>query len=452
MTVETETTKDAQKDKMSSFEKSSAYRYYVLVILTLVFASNYADRMILPLLSPVLKVEFGLSDTQLGLLKGLAFALFYSAFSIPIAWLAARWNRVNIVVVSLTVWSAFTTLAAFSTNYIQLLLTRLGVGIGEAGGIAPMQSIISDYFAENERARAFGFFMLAVCLGDCISLLVGGWVLEEFGWRKVFFIVGIPGIVLAILMKLTVREPMRGASDSNTFSAPPTEKKHDIGFDGVKDFIPTVFDLFRIPVYRTFVLAFTAAQITTNTLSNWDIDFLARSFNLEMTQITVPLAVITVFTFGAGVTLGGYISDKTLAKTKASYGIVPAIGMVIYAPLLVGFLYAPTSFWAFFFFGAGALAIGTLFGPSYAAVQSFVPVRRRALAASIMIASGHLLGIGVGPLIIGIISDLIAPTTGEIQSLKYALSFLTLTALASAALFIKAGKMIVVESKKPLTE
>ncbi|MEM6416105.1 MAG: MFS transporter [Pseudomonadota bacterium] len=448
MTTEVEKTNDTQANPSLSFTTSSLYRYYVLIILTLVYASNYADRCLVALVSPVLKEDLGLSDTQLGLLKGLAFALFYSAFSIPIAWLAARWNRVNIVAISLAIWSGFTALAAFSGNYVQLFLTRLGVGIGEAGGIPPSQSIISDYFPENERARAFGIFMLAVCIGDCISLLIGGWVLEEFGWRKVFFIVGIPGILLAAILKLTVREPIRGASEKNSDIRASLSDEQNTG-DHAQSFVTSFKELIRIPIYRTFVIAFTAAQITTTTLGNWDIDYFSRSFDLEIMQITVPMAIITIFCFGVGVYSGGYISDKMLAKTRASYGFVPAAGMFIYIPLYAGFLFAPTAFWAFFFYGAGALAIGTLFGPSYAAVQSMVPIHLRALAASIMIAVGHFMAIGVGPLVIGIVSDLISPSFGEIKSLQYALCLLIVTALASAFFFFRAGKMVAAEAIKP---
>ncbi|NWG93216.1 MAG: MFS transporter, partial [Parvularculaceae bacterium] len=190
---------------------TNSYKWYVLAVLTIVYTFNFVDRQIIAIVSPAIKEDLGLSDSTLGLLKGLAFAVLYTTLGIPIAWAADRWNRVNIVAISLAVWSAFTALSGFAQNAVQLALARVGVGIGEAGGSPPSHSIISDYFPKEKRATALSLFSLGIPFGQMLAFLAGGWVLENLGWRNAFLVVGLPGILLAILLKLTVKEPIRGA-------------------------------------------------------------------------------------------------------------------------------------------------------------------------------------------------------------------------------------------------
>lgn len=404
----------------------------------LVYASNYLDRSIVAVISPGIKADLGLSDTQLGMLKGLAFAVFYSVFSLPVAWLADRWHRVNIIAISIALWSVFTTVAAFTTNFVQLLLLRIGVGIGEAGGVAPGHSLIADYFAPEERARALGFYMLGISLGDAVAFLIGGWVLQEFGWRNVFLVIGIPGLILAAILKLTVREPVRVADKIALSSNENAKETSETTFGFLEGFS----QMLRIPSYRLLIFATMCATFAANSVAYWQVDYFARSFDLTFTEITVPMAVISIITFGSGAYLGGVACDFFSVKTKAAYGFVPAAGIIpaaVFGPL---FAFAPTPFWAFLSLAILAFTFSFFYGPVLAGAQFLAPIRLRALASSILVSSVMLVGVGLGPLVVGIISDVIANRYGEVLSLKIALSLVAIPVLLATVLYVLAGKAV----------
>lgn len=403
-------------------EKSDRYAWYVLTILTLVYTFNFVDRQIIAIVSPAIKEELGLSDSVLGLMKGLAFAVLYTVLGIPIAWAADRWNRVNIVSVALAVWSAFTALSGFAANAVQLTLARVGVGIGEAGGSPPSHSIISDYFPKEKRSTALSIYSLGIPFGQMLAFLGGGWVLENLGWRNAFFVVGVPGIILAIVLKFTVREPVRGAQDGG-------KAIQSVSF---KEGVTT---LLAIPSFWGLLVGATAASFTGYGVGLWAVDFYRRAFELSYQEITIPLGVLNGVAYGIGTYLGGALTDRHGEKNKGAYAMIPAIGMAITIPVGLFQLWAPTPFWSFFWAAPFLVGLGMYLGPTWALVQTLAPANMRAFAIAFMFFILNLIALGFAPLWVGGLSDLFANDHGETTGLKIALSTLVLSSLIAVAAF-----------------
>jgi len=272
------------------------YRIYVLILLTGVYTFNFIDRQIIGILSPAIKADLGLADWQLGILKGFAFAVLYTVLGIPIARLADRKNRVTIIAIALALWSGFTAISGAANNFLQLTLARIGVGIGEAGGSPPAHSLISDYFPKEKRAGALAIYAMGIPIGIALAYLGGGWVMQTFGWRWAFVVIGLPGIAMAVLLKLTVREPKRGGLEDETrtdefkmlkitepdgtferflFGACklfPASKRSSI-FSELATIWRAAKHLFSIPTYRAVVIATTAVSFTSYANGTWIVDF-----------------------------------------------------------------------------------------------------------------------------------------------------------------------------------
>lgn len=410
----------AASDSTAPSQRSTRYSYYVLAILTLVYTFNFIDRQIIGIVSPEIKAELHLSDSMLGLLKGLAFAVLYTTLGLPIAWAADRWNRVSIVTVSLAAWSAFTALSGLAQNTVQLALARVGVGVGEAGGSPPSHSIISDYFPKEKRSSALAIYSLGIPFGTSFAFLAGGFVLEEFGWRNAFFVVGLPGIALAILLKLTVREPIRGVQDHGSKSAPPIKF-----MDGFKQ-------LLAIPSFWGLLAGATLASFTGYGVGMWTVDFFRRTYELPYPQITVPLGLLNLIAYAIGTYLGGYLTDRFGKNSKGVYAIIPAIGMLITVPSGFFSVWAPTPFWAFFWTAPFLIGLGFYLGPTWSLVQTLAPVTLRAFAIAFMFMILNIIALGLAPLWIGAVSDLFVGEHGETTALRIALATLGISSLASA--------------------
>ncbi|NWG71379.1 MAG: MFS transporter [Parvularculaceae bacterium] len=405
------------------------YSYYVLAVLTVVYTFNFIDRQIIAIVSPALKEDLGLSDSMLGLLKGLAFAVLYTTLGIPIAWLADRWNRVSIVTISLAVWSGFTAISGFAQNAWQLALARIGVGIGEAGGSPPSHSIIADYFPKEQRARALSLYSLGIPIGQMFAFLAGGWVLEEFGWRNAFFVVGVPGLVLAVILKLTVREPVRGAQDGHHSAA-------SVKFaDGVKR-------LLAIPSMWGLIAGATLASFTGYGVGMWAVDFYRRTYDLSYPEITVPLGLLNGVAYAIGTLAGGYLTDHFGKRDKGAYALVPAIGMLVTIP--AGFLstWAATPFWAFFWTAPFLIGLGLYLGPTWSLVQTLAPVNLRAFAVAFMFFILNIIALGFGPLWVGGLSDIFAAEHGETTALRIAITSLGISSLGAAAAYYWTSKKL----------
>ena len=326
------------------------YRYYVLGLLALAYAFSFMDRNIVSILLGDLKAEFDLNDTQLGLLSGLAFALFYSTFAIPIARYADRSNRTVIVSIAIGVWSLVTAACAFVTNFTQLLLCRLGVGIGEAGGLSPSHSIISDYFKPKERSLAISLFSLGATLGAFTGVVMGGYVAENYGWRTAFLVAGLPGVLLAIVVKLTVREPKRGAMDEPDRVEEATHKATSLSF------LATAKDLAKNRIYRTTVIAHVLAVFTSYSFTAWMPQVFLRNFEVSQTQVGTIVGLVFLFSGTLGMVCGGWLATH-MAKARSVRweALIPLIGVSLNIPFhLIGLSTFSSVYLAAIFIGAGA--------------------------------------------------------------------------------------------------
>lgn len=403
-------------------------------MLMVVYSFNFIDRQILVILQEPIKAELGLSDTQLGLMTGLTFALFYVIMGLPIARLADRSNRRNIVAISLTVWSGMTALSGFAQNFWQLLLARVGVGIGEAGGSPPSHSMISDYFPPEQRATAFSIYNMGIYIGIMVGFLVGGWMADTLGWRMAFFVVGLPGILLAVIVRFTIKEPPRGFYDK--------EKHEDIP-------LKTVIAHFRS--YKSMTLLSLACAMTSFTgygTTNFMPSYLSRVHDMSNTDIGMSLAFTIGIGGGIGTFTSGFLADKLGKKDIRWYMWMPALMGLVSAPFgLYVFLSDDTAniMYVFFF---SVLLSSMYLGPSIAVCHSLCKANMRALVSAILFFILNIIGLGLGPLFTGIISDYLAADYGAL-SIRYALVIVSIFGgILAVALFYWAGKQLAIDSKR----
>ena len=399
--------------------KWSGYKKYVIGILLVVYTFNFIDRQIIAILSPAIKADLGLNDTQLGVLKGAAFALFYSFASIPIARLADKKNRVTIISLAVGFWSAMTALCGAATSFLTLLAARMGVGIGEAGCSPPAHSLVSDYFHKEERATALGIYSLGGPFGSLFGILLGGWLTVTLGWRWAFIAVGLPGVLLAIIVKLTLKEPERGATE--TEEALKTAAL-DVADTSMLESLKTMWGIksFRILMYSAVMTAFAAYGF-----GMWVVDFLVRTHEISLTQLTVPLAICIGVGGGVGTAVGGALCDKYGRKNKSTYFTFPVIVHVISVPIYVFAVLTPSSLLCFIALFFVFVLHASVAGPYYGLVQNLSPLKIRAFSAAFFIFMLTAIGFGIGPLYIGVLSDVFAAQLGEAVGLQWALLSLT---------------------------
>jgi predicted MFS family arabinose efflux permease len=413
---------------------SSGYKKYVLLILTGVYTFNFIDRQLLVILQESIKQELGLSDTQLGLLTGLVFALFYVTLGIPIARWADKSNRRNIVAASLAIWSFMTAISGLVTNYWQLALARLGVGIGEAGGSPPSHSIISDYFPPEKRATALSIYSMGIYIGILFGYTSGGWIDQNYGWRIAFYAIGIPGILLAILLYLTVKEPPKGYSDPGVLK---TEEE--------SSFLEVVKLLFS---KKSFVfLSFACGMHTFSTygVGNFFAPFLARVHEMPIAQIGLWMGLTSGIGGMIGTFGGGYLADALVSKDVRWYFWIAIIaGIISMPPSLVAYFSSSTVLVMVMYFFTSMLTAFYL-APCIAATHNLVDAKKRALASAIFFLILNIIGLGLGPVSIGLVSDLLSDRFG-IESLRYAFCITFITGTVSLVLFFLAAKYYKKES------
>ena len=410
----------------SNSEPSKKYRRYVLFLLTLVYALNFVDRQILVILSESIKADMDLSDSQLGLLTGFAFAIFYVSVGIPIARWADRGNRRNIVALAITVWSGMTALSGLSQNYWQLLMARIGVGVGEAGGSPPAHSIISDYYPVKERGRAMSIYSTGVYIGVLLGFLVGGWINHTYGWRMAFFAVGIPGFLVALLVRYTLKEPKRGQIDG-------VEETNPAGFS------QTLNTIWKMKSFRWFTLAAGLTAFTSYGIGNFMPSFMIRSHGLDSMQVGIALAVTAGLGGAIGTFMGGMFADKLGQRDMRWYLWISAIPALLAVPfLLLGIFSDNTAIMLCLMFCYTLLGAFYL-GPTIAISHTLVKPSMRAMASAVLFFILNLIGLGLGPLCVGLLSDALAASQG-VDSLRYAIAIVSFMGLLAAACFALAAR------------
>lgn len=409
----------------SSAQFSPRYRYYALAVLFLGYVVNFIDRSILSILLEPIKLELELNDTQLGLLGGLAFAVFYTTLGIPIAALADRWNRVKILSIAMIIWSAMTALCGLAQNFMMLLLARIGVGVGEAGASPPSHSIISDYFPVEGRATALSIYALGIPVGSMIGNAVGGWGAEELGWRQTFILVGLPGILVALLIWFTLREPPRGMADGHV-AKPTDEPAPSVG--QVLSFLWQRVS-FRHISFAAGLHAFVGYGVGT-----WNAPFLLRNHDMAETEVGFWLAVVAgVGAFGTF--FGGYLSDKLSDRfaDRRWYMWLPGISTILMVPVqFTAYLHGSFEL-VVISLGLASTLGGMYLGPSFAMTQALVSLRMRAVASAILLFMLNIIGMGLGPFFVGVASDLLHPMyNSDALSLRYALCLAVLVNIWAA--------------------
>ena len=398
------------------------YRYYVLVMLTVVSMINIMDRLILSILLEDIKAEFTFTDTQLGVLAGLAFALFYALMSIPIARWADISNRKNILAAALIIWSGMTALCGAATGFVSLFLARLGVGIGEAGGSPPSYSIIADYFKPSERARAMGVYVTGSVLGTGGGLIVGGLLGEWLGWRMTFLALGIPGILLGVILYYTVKEPPRGRYDSGT-----DESKQAI------DIKRTLNSLASNKVYVRVSFSFAMLTMVGYAMALWLAPIMLRNFEVSMGMVGLYLGGTYILGGIPGPLIGGYLTDYMVKRDARWCAWIPAI-FILSSVTTFWFSLSADSLSAFLGFFALTYALFMVpQGASLSMLQSSLGSGERALGMSFVLLVTTMVGLALGPLLVGLFSDLLSPTYG-VKSLNYSLMSVCGAAAVIAAL------------------
>ncbi|MDJ0919871.1 MAG: MFS transporter [Henriciella sp.] len=401
-------------------------RAYVLAILTLVYTFNHIDRQILLILIEPIKAELQISDGQVGILTGIAFAAVYATLGIPIAMWADRGNRRNILSLALATWSGMTALSGLAASYWHLLAARIGVGIGEAGGTPPATSMISDLYAPKERAFALGIYTAGIGLGILAGFIIGGYVYAYFGWRVAFFVAGLPGIMLALVLFLTVQEPKRGA----------VEERED---DGTASSVgETIRFILGQSSFLWMLLGCLLICVSANAFLAWTPSHLQRTYDVGPSDIAIPLGLLIGGLGSVGAILLGRLCDRLSIANLAWRPWIIALCAALALPFAWMFLQAETLVLAYAW-NAVPSFIGLIYASiAYTASQELVGLRMRAFASAFMLFCLTLVGIGGGPTIVGLLSDVFGQA-GDPAPLKTALQWmLILNALSVLALLMSA--------------
>jgi MFS family permease len=412
-------------------QSSPKYRNYVLFILFITYILNYVDRQLMTILLEPIKEEFGASDTAMGFLTGFAFALFYATLGIPVARLADRWSRRNVIAISITIWSGMTALCAAAGTFTQLALLRIGVGVGEAGGTPPSHSLISSYFPPEKRSTALSLHATGTHFGILTGMLGGAMIADAFGWRMAFIVFGLPGILVGLLLALTVKEPPRPhALPSGRFA------------DDIKS-------LLKLPAFTLIAMAGALTGLSGYGLGAWSPSLLIRIHELSLVETGLLLGGVGTVAGIIGAIAGGLLCDRLVQKDHRWQLWLPALGALASAPMMLAFVMWPESqFWsiagvkvpvAMVFMFIGGILSSLWIGPTYAAIQTAAPGHLRTQASALFLFAFNLIGLGLGPLVVGIASDYFQASYG-IFGLRYALALSMVGVLIGSFLFWRAAQ------------
>ena len=418
---------DASQEQHGVF--SPAVRNYALGVLVVVYTFNFIDRQILSILLEPIKQDLGLSDSALGMLTGFAFALFYATLGIPIARFADRSNRRNLIAWALAIWSAMTAVSGLAQNFWHLLLARIGVGVGEAGCSPPAHSMLADYFPTENRATALGIYSLGIPFGILFGFIAGGWLNEFFGWRVAFFIVGVPGLLLAILVRFTLRENPRGMAEGRVAD----EEQ------------PTIMETFRFlwskRSFRHMAVGGGLTAFVGYGVITWVPSFLIRSYGMSTGDVGTYLGLILGIPGGIGIALGGYLADRYGARDTRWYLWIVSVALIASTPLFFGVYLSNTAFASLMFLILPILLGNFYQATTFSQTQGLVSLRMRSVAAAVLLFILNMIGLGAGPQAVGILSDILQPSYGD-ESLRYALLILSTVQIWAAYHYYQAGKSL----------
>jgi len=406
--------------------------WYALGMLCFVYVLNFLDRQLLSILAKPIQDSLGVTDGQLGLIGGLYFAVFYCFISIPVGWLADKSNRVKVLAAACAIWSAATMGCGAAANYTQLVIARMMVGVGEAGGVPPSYAIISDYFPPHRRGFALGIFNLGPPIGAALGIAFGAAIAAAFDWRLAFFVVGGIGVVTAIVLVLTVKEPKRGGLDSAPVQAVAPK---------TTGFFPTLKMFFTRKSLMLAALGSGATQFITYGLGNFTVLFLMREKGMTLEQIALYYSLIVGFGMGAGIFVSGWVIDKFTRRWKQAYAIIPAISLALAIPFYLAFVWAPTWEMALLF------AIGPTFlnyfylSSSVTLVQQEVRPDQRVMSGALLLLIMNMIGLGFGPTYVGMASDYFRAEFPD-NSLQIALYTLTPFYLLAIILFLWLARVL----------
>lgn len=410
---------------------SKGTRRVILLLLTAIYALAFIDRQIINILAEPIKQDLGLADWEIGVLAGPAFALFYALGALPLARLSERWNRVHILSTVLAIWSCFTAISGFATNFFHLLLVRIGVGTAESGCVPAAQSLISDSVPREERATALAIFSTGLPLGSLLGLAVGGIVAHHFDWRSAFFIVGLPGLILALLLVIFVRDPRATLKTSHTSSdaASVASQKAE-----VPSLLVVLKFLWATQSFKWMLSGATILAIAGYGHMTFYASFFLRNHASELESLASaanmggPIAFLGLFlglavglTGAIGTALGGRLGDWRGTKKFKDYMLVPTLATAIGAPITMGALLIPSVPGAMGLFAFAALLKSMWVGPVFATFQSLVESRARATTVSIFLLVMNGVGLGLGPVILGALSDFLGGFMVSGDALRWAM-------------------------------
>ncbi len=419
---------------------SPGYRRYALVLLMVIYALNMLDRQIVTILAEPMKADLGLTDGQIGAVSGLAFAVFYSTVGLPMARFADRGDRAWLIVGSLAAWSAFTVICGAARSFPQLVLARMGVGIGEAGCTPAAHSLITEFTPSARLASALAFYSLGIPLGSLLGLSMGGLIVDAFGWRMAFFAAGAPGLLVAVLAAATLREPRRWRPRAAAIG------KVDGG--GWVAFS----DLKGQPAFWLIAFAAALTSFSYYGQSAFFGSLFLRNHSAELAALGAPLGLgaagaaglalglIVGVSAGAGALMGGLLADRAAQRGVAGYARQPMVALLASTPFLGAMPFAPGLGLALAALTVGVFLHALSYGPTFAAVQVLASARSRATASAILFFMTSLIGLGLGPLAVGALSDALAPDLGPATSLNIAAASASVTMLASVACFALAAR------------
>ncbi|WP_407352632.1 spinster family MFS transporter [Luteimonas sp. R10] len=422
--------------------RPDARAWAVLAILCFVYVLNFLDRQLLSILAKPIQDDLGVSDGQLGLIGGLYFAMFYCILAIPVGWLADRTNRVKVLAFSCALWSAATAACGMASNYPQLALARMAVGVGEAGGVPPSYAIISDYFPSGTRGTALSLFNMGPPIGQALGVAFGASIAAAYSWRLAFLWVGVVGVFTAAIVWFFVREPRRGGLDAGPGRTQTRLPESDpVSVSAKSGFWPTCRMFFTHPVLLRVALACAATQFITYAVLNFTVLFLMREKGMSLGDVAIWYALLVLVGISAGMFASGRLIDRLVPRGKVAYAHVPAIGLALAVPLFVGFIWAPGWPLALAFL---LLPMGLNYfylSPAVTLVQEEVRPDQRVLSGALLLLVMNLVGLGLGPTYLGFASDLFRPAYPD-SSLQMA--FYTLVPFYGVAigLFLWLGKAL----------